>query len=80
MIKLIYKIIILVSVTINIILLSDVNNLQTVNKELYKSNVKWNNHVVRMQYIAGVKNPDTVFKWIDKVKNPIDTKRVLNIK
>ena len=75
-----YKIIILVSVTINVILLSDVNQLQTANKELYNDNLKWNNHVVRMQYIAGIKEPDTIFKWIEKVKNPIDTKRTLKIK
>ena len=43
-------------------------------------NRKWNNHVVRMQYIAGIKNPDTIFKWIEKVKYPINTKRVLKTK
>ena len=52
----------------------------------YKANLKafdsvievnrnWNNHAVRMQMIAGVKNPDTVFTWVEKVIHPIDTKK-----
>jgi len=40
-------------------------------------NRNWNNHAVRMQMIAGVKNPDTIFTWIDKVIYPIDTKKTI---
>jgi hypothetical protein len=29
-----------------------------------EENRNWNNHAVRMQMIAGVKNPDTIFTWI----------------
>lgn len=51
-------------------------NLKTL-KSLDKINSIMNNHVYRMQLIAGVKNPDTVFKWIEKVKHPINTKIIL---
>ena len=41
-------------------------------------NRNWNNHVYRMQSIAGIKNPDTIFTWIEKVIHPIDTRKTLN--
>lgn len=52
-------------------------NLKSLDSVI-EVNRNWNNHVYRMQYIAGVTNPDTVFTWIEKVIHPIDTRKTLN--
>ncbi len=36
------------------------------------------NHVYRMQRIAGVKNPDTIFTYVEKIENPINTYKLIN--
>ena len=33
--------------------------------------------IVRLQLIAGIKDPDTTFTWIEKVVNPVDIKALI---
>ncbi len=44
------------------------------NKGAIRQLEKMHNHVYRMQLIAGVKNPDSVFTYAEKIRNPIKTK------
>ncbi len=48
-----------------------------VNDTLRNEVDKWNNHVYRMQRIVGIKNPDSVFTWREKVINKIDIKNTI---
>ena len=57
-----------------------IKTLRTELNKITNENIDWNNHVVRMQRIAGVKDPDSTFTWIEKVKHPINTKKLLRWK
>ncbi len=45
---------------------------------IIKENNNYRNHVWRMQKIAGVKKPDTLFSWKEKVINKIYFNKLIN--
>lgn len=49
------------------------DTILSLSKELKKHE----SHIYRMQRIAGIKNPDSVFTWKEKVTHPINIKALL---
>lgn len=62
--------------------------LLTLHIEKQKDSVLWlsnelrkhESHIYRMQRIAGIKNPDSVFTWKEKVLHPVNTYNLIHKK
>lgn len=61
-------------------IVKEINHRTKLLDSVVEDNRMWHNHAVRMQLIAGVKNPDTIFTWKEKVIHPINTKRTIKYK
>lgn len=58
-------------------LLMDNHHLADMIRQRDTVIMNFQNHVIRMQLIAGVDNPDNVFTYTEKILNKIDEKAVI---